>query len=81
MLQVIEALNDEEPIASSNTWVTHKFGGTSVGSATSMRSCIDIIKPLLKKSRVAVVVSAMGGKPKVHYVVHCHFYDEMKLVS
>jgi aspartokinase/homoserine dehydrogenase 1 len=46
-------------------WVVHKFGGTSVGSADCMRQCIDIIKPLLTESRVAVVVSAMGGKPKV----------------
>ena len=30
-----------------------------------MRKCLEIIKPLTRKSRVAVVVSAMGGKPKV----------------
>ncbi len=30
-----------------------------------MRKCLEIIKPLTKKSRVAVVVSAMGGKPKI----------------
>lgn len=49
-------------------WVVHKFGGTSVGDANCMRKCADIIKPLLTTgphSRVAVVVSAMGGKPKV----------------
>lgn len=46
-------------------WVVHKFGGTSVGSSDCMRQCIEIIKPLLKEQRVAVVVSAMGGKPKV----------------
>lgn len=48
-----------------NQWVVHKFGGTSVGSADCMRKCIDIIRPLLLKQRVAVVVSAIGGKPKV----------------
>lgn len=46
-------------------WVVHKFGGTSVGSASCMRKCIDIIKPMTRIQRVAVVVSAMGGKPKV----------------
>ena len=48
-----------------NDWVVHKFGGTSVGSADCMRQCAEIIKPFTLKSRVAVVVSAMGGKPKV----------------
>jgi aspartokinase/homoserine dehydrogenase 1 len=46
-------------------WVVHKFGGTSVGSSDCMSQCIEIIKPMIKKQRVAVVVSAMGGKPKV----------------
>lgn len=46
-------------------WVVHKFGGTSVGSAECIRKCVDIIKPELSTNRVAVVVSAMGGKPKV----------------
>lgn len=46
-------------------WDVHKFGGTSVGSADCMRKCIEIIKPLLKQKRIAMVVSAMGGKPKV----------------
>ena len=46
-------------------WDCHKFGGTSVGSADSMRKCIEIIRPLTSKQRVAVVVSAIGGKPKV----------------
>ena len=48
-----------------NRWVVHKFGGTSVGSADCMRKCIEIIRPLLNEQRVAVVVSAIGGKPKV----------------
>ena len=46
-------------------WDVHKFGGTSVGSADSMQKCIEIIRPMCSESRVAVVVSAMGGKPKV----------------
>ena len=46
-------------------WDVHKFGGTSVGSADCMRKCIEIIKPLTADRRVAMVVSAMGGKPKV----------------
>ena len=46
-------------------WVVHKFGGTSVGSADAMRKCVNIIRPLLNEQRVAVVVSAIGGKPKV----------------
>ena len=49
----------------SGEWVVHKFGGTSVGSADCMRQCLAIIKPATKQQRVAVVVSAMGGKPKV----------------
>jgi aspartokinase len=46
-------------------WVVHKFGGTSVGNADCMRKCAEIIKPYVASSKVAVVVSAMGGKPKV----------------
>lgn len=49
----------------ATTWDVHKFGGTSVGSADSMRKCIDIIRPRCDQNRVAMVVSAMGGKPKV----------------
>ena len=48
-----------------NIWDVHKFGGTSVGSADCIRKCIEIIKPKLKNNRIAMVVSAMGGKPKV----------------
>ena len=43
----------------------HKFGGTSVGSADAMRKAIEIIIPKLKENRIGMVVSAMGGKPKV----------------
>ena len=48
-----------------DSWDVHKFGGTSVGSAECMMRCIAIIRPRLQDQRVAVVVSAMGGKPKV----------------
>lgn len=46
-------------------WVVHKFGGTSVGNSPSMLKCVDIIRPQTLQSQVAVIVSAMGGKPKV----------------
>jgi aspartokinase/homoserine dehydrogenase 1 len=46
-------------------WEVHKFGGTSVGNANCMRACIEIVKPKLSDKRIAMVVSAMGGKPKV----------------
>lgn len=46
-------------------WNVHKFGGTSVGNAECMKKCIHIIAPLISQNRIAVVVSAMGGKPKV----------------
>lgn len=44
--------------------MVHKFGGTSVGSASAIRQVVDIINSC-KSSRIAVVVSGMGGKPKV----------------
>ena len=46
-------------------WEVHKFGGTSVGNADCMKKAIKIVKNRLKESRIAMVVSAMGGKPKV----------------
>ncbi len=49
----------------TKSWTVHKFGGTSVGNADSIRMCIDIIRPLVAGNKVAMVVSAMGGKPKV----------------
>lgn len=49
----------------NKSWDVHKFGGTSVGSAACMRGCIEIVKTKLPDSRIAMVVSAMGGKPKV----------------
>ena len=53
------------PKPQARIWEVHKFGGTSVGTAGSMRRCIDIIKLKCNKHRIAMVVSAMGGKPKV----------------
>ena len=38
-----------------------KFGGTSVGSAKNINRVIDIISNISKESKVAVVVSAVGG--------------------
>ncbi|KAJ1641368.1 Aspartate/glutamate/uridylate kinase, partial [Pavlovales sp. CCMP2436] len=47
----------------------HKFGGTSVGSASAMRQVRSIITGIAAEqgdgSPLAIVVSAMGGKPKV----------------
>lgn len=60
-------------------WQVHKFGGTSVASADCFRIVAGIVEDLLQGSsssnshsnaqqqqpiRMAVVVSAMGGKPK-----------------
>eukprot|EP01035_Chromulina_nebulosa_P021211 gene21211-27476_t len=58
-------MSDNESESLKTTWDVHKFGGTSVGNAKCMRQCIEIIKPLLPKQRIAVVVSAIGGSPKV----------------
>lgn len=48
----------------NNKFVVHKFGGTSVGSAECFAKVADIVAAL-PSPRVAVVVSAIGGKPKV----------------
>ncbi|CEG44645.1 bifunctional aspartokinase homoserine [Plasmopara halstedii] len=48
----------------SDKFVVHKFGGTSVGSADCFAKVADIVCDL-EAPRVAVVVSAIGGKPKV----------------
>ena len=58
-------MESHAPCFTPGDWVVHKFGGTSVGSSDCMRQCIEIIDPLIKNQRVAVVVSAMGGRPKV----------------
>ena len=58
-----------------NTWQVHKFGGTSVANAECYRSAAKIVEDQLgihksdddssnEGHRLAVVVSAMGGKPK-----------------
>ncbi|MBX3242725.1 MAG: bifunctional aspartate kinase/homoserine dehydrogenase I [Chitinophagaceae bacterium] len=38
-----------------------KFGGTSVGSADTIKQVIDIVKNKLEKDKTIVVVSALGG--------------------
>ncbi|CAH0521334.1 unnamed protein product [Peronospora belbahrii] len=48
----------------TDQFVIHKFGGTSVGNATCFAKVANIVSQL-KASRVAVVVSAIGGNPKV----------------
>lgn len=71
---------DEDPTTSTTwtgfankTWQVHKFGGTSVANADCYRSAARIVEdqlgihgstPVEKEQRLAVVVSAMGGKPK-----------------
>eukprot|EP00934_Nitzschia_sp_Nitz4_P008504 Nitzschia sp. Nitz4//scaffold23_size168460//105775//108656//NITZ4_002230-RA/size168460-processed-gene-0.267-mRNA-1//-1//CDS//3329543668//8494//frame0 len=70
----------EVPIGSSwfgfasKLWEVHKFGGTSVANADCYRSAAQIVEDQLNKTpdaeavtdcvNLAVVVSAMGGKPK-----------------
>ncbi|KAL4102161.1 hypothetical protein PRIC1_005909 [Phytophthora ramorum] len=48
----------------ADKFVVHKFGGTSVGSADCFAKVADIVSAV-EAPRVAVVVSAIGGKPKV----------------
>ena len=48
----------------SDQFVVHKFGGTSVGNAACFAKVAAIVANL-PDPRVAVVVSAMGGQPKV----------------
>jgi len=50
-----------------SNWLVHKFGGTSVADAKCLENVKEIIETNLMASnrRIAVVVSAMGGKPKV----------------
>ena len=38
-----------------------KFGGTSMGSAESIKQVVDIVKEKTKESSVILVVSAMSG--------------------
>ncbi|RLN90207.1 hypothetical protein BBJ28_00001884 [Nothophytophthora sp. Chile5] len=51
-------------VTMADKFVVHKFGGTSVGSAECFAKVADIVAAL-EAPRVAVVVSAIGGKPKV----------------
>jgi len=46
--------------ANINNWVVHKFGGTSVADASCYRRVADLMRSR-NDTRVAIVVSAMGG--------------------
>ena len=63
--QVTRDLEGSEFLIMSLPWSVNKFGGTSLGNASYMQLCIAIVKDLLGSKRIAMVVSAMGGKPKV----------------
>jgi bifunctional aspartokinase / homoserine dehydrogenase 1 len=56
-------------------WEVHKFGGTSLGCADYIRKCINIIKDKSADNYVAMIVSAMGGKPKVTDMLLDAVYD------
>ncbi len=63
-------MNSMEPIIDTSCYFVHKFGGTSVGTPAAIEAVIEIVESTLLanlQDRVAVVVSAMGGKPKVVY--------------
>lgn len=45
-------------------WEVHKFGGTSVQNADCFRKVADICEQQESEQYLAIVVSAMGGKPK-----------------
>ena len=53
--------------ALDRSWLVHKFGGSSVASA----ACFSKVKGIIEQHiaapnrRLAIVVSAMGGSPKV----------------
>lgn len=48
----------------NSEWVLHKFGGSSLESAECYFNVAKIISSVADR-RIAVVVSAMGGKPKI----------------
>ena len=52
---------------SDNSWEVHKFGGTSVASAECFLRVARIVEQqqISSHKQLCVVVSAMGGKPKV----------------
>lgn len=68
-------MSEEEPLRkgfSDHCWVVHKFGGTSVADAACYLQVAAILESVLgvethrsPQPSLAVVVSAMGGKPKV----------------
>ena len=63
-------------------WRVHKFGGTSVGSSEAMLSVKSIIEEMLRDDTpLAIVVSAMGGKPKVTDLLLSTVTDAVQLRS
>ena len=56
----------ETSIFTSQQWQVHKFGGTSVANADCFVKVANIVESNLSTGdiNIAVVVSAMGGKPK-----------------
>lgn len=48
-------------------WQVHKFGGTSVANSQCFQKVAEIVESIASESdlNICVVVSAMGGKPKV----------------
>lgn len=46
---------------SSQRFIVMKFGGTSVGDASRIRQCAEIVSKAAQQDRIVVVVSAMAG--------------------
>ncbi len=64
--KVLKAMGGAKTVADPSRWSVYKFGGTSVASADCYRTVRDIILAAQQSTpKMAVVVSAMGGKPKV----------------
>mmetsp|Transcript_35708 Transcript_35708/g.43078 ORF Transcript_35708/g.43078 Transcript_35708/m.43078 type:complete len:928 (+) Transcript_35708:53-2836(+) len=56
----------EVPADYEDKWVVHKYGGTCVGSAERIKAGAElIINTTGKEDKKFLIVSAMGGKPKV----------------
>ena len=69
-------------VESARKWRVHKFGGTSVGSSEAMLSVKAIIEEMLRDDTpLAIVVSAMGGKPKVTDLLLSTVTDAVQLRS
>lgn len=44
-------------------WVIHKFGGTSLGDATRMKTVVQLMAEAAQLSKIGIVVSAVGTSP------------------